>query len=212
VLSQLYYARRDLISAAISARRALEADHFLSDADAVLLRAFFSHYDLGQFSQARNRCEEGTRRFPDDFRFIECRLSIMLSPIGEPDPDAAWAMRARADSLTPEATRALRSHIRKMKVGGILARADMPDSARTVLTAARAGPEVDPDQNLYGYEAIMRTILGDHDEAVRLLRSYVTANPDHAEGFVSGVEGDLHWFWRPLRAHPQFAALLEAGS
>jgi eukaryotic-like serine/threonine-protein kinase len=210
-LNRLYYERRDLISAAISARQALEADYYLADADEVLSRAFFSHYDLGQFPQARSRCLEGARRFSDDFRFVDCGLWMMLAPVGEADPDSAWVLRERADSLTPPVERAMWSRVRKLMVGGVLARAGMADSARSVLSEARPGPEVDPDQQLYGLEAFMWTLLGDLDEAVRLLRLYLTANPDHAEGFRRGVHGELHWWWRPLRAHPQFEGLLRPG-
>jgi eukaryotic-like serine/threonine-protein kinase len=207
LLSRLYYDRRDRMSAALAAREALRADYYLADADAVLHRAFMAHYDLAQFTEARGRCEEGGRRFPEDYNFVDCRLLLLLSPVEGPDPDRAWTLRARADSLTPPAIRPLWSHTRQMMVGGVLARAGMADSARSVLADARAGPDVDPDQELLGFEAIMRTLLGDRDEAVRLLRRYVTGNPDHVAGFLE-VEGELHWWWRPLRDHPDFRALL----
>jgi hypothetical protein len=72
------------------------------------------------------------------------------------------------------------------------------------LEAARAGPDIDPGQELVGYEAIMRTMVGDEDVAVQQLRRYVAANPDHQ--FLE-VEGDVHWWWRPLRDHPGFATV-----
>lgn len=212
LLSRLYYDRRDLLSAALAAREALRADYYLADADAVLHRAFSAHFDLGQFSEAQGRCAEGARRFPDLHQFVDCRLWLMVAPWAEaePDPDAAWSLRARADSLTPSQVRPLQSHIREIAVAGVLARAGMPDSARTVLAQVDAGPEIDPDQHLLGYEAIIRVILGEQDEAVRQLRRYVTGNPDHAEGLLR-AGGELHWFWRPLRDHPDFQTLLRPG-
>jgi eukaryotic-like serine/threonine-protein kinase len=211
LLTRLYYERRDLLSAALAAQNALQADYYLADADAVLERAFLSHFDLGQFSQAQARCEEGAARFPENFRFVDCQLSMMLTTAVDADVARAWALVDRADALTPERERVLRSHIRQMMVGAILARAELPDSARAVLMDARGDPGIDPEQELLGFEAIARTRLGDYDEAIRLLRRYVTANPDHARGFLSGVEGDLHWFWRPLRNHPDFAEFLRLG-
>ena len=94
-------------------------------------------------------------------------------------------------------------------VGGVLARANLPDSARSVLIEARGGPEIDPGQERPGYEAIMWAILGDQDEAVGQLMRYVSANPDHRR---FQVQGDLHWWWRPLRDHPDFAALAAPGA
>jgi hypothetical protein len=79
----------------------------------------------------------------------------------------------------------------------------MTDSANAVLRRARADFEVDENQELAGYEAAIRTVLGDYDEAVSLLRRYVALNPGHS----FNVDGDLHWWWRPLRDQPGFAAV-----
>lgn len=208
-LSHLHYQRKDRISAALAARQALRADAYLSDADHTLNRLFWAHYDLGQFAEAGRTCTEGTARFPEDVRFKQCQLWMMITPTGQPDPDAAWRLLAEVDSLTPPQPRPLVHRVGQMIVGGVLARAGMPDSARRVLADARAGPTVDPEQELYGYEAIMRTLLGDYDEATRRLKRYVSANPHHA--FLE-VEGDLHWWWRPLRHHPEFDDVAASGS
>lgn len=208
-LSRLHYERKDLISAALEARQALQADAYLNEADDTLNRLFWSHYDLGQFAEAGRTCREAAARFPDDPRFEQCQLWMMITPTGEPDPRTAWDLLARVDSLVPPDRRAFEHRVTQMIVGGVLARANLPDSARRVLVDARGGPEVDPDQELPGYEAIMRTLLGDEDEAVRLLKRYVSANPHHS--FIR-VEGDLHWWWRPLRDHPEFDAVVSPGS
>ncbi len=208
-LSRLYYERKDRISAALAARQAVQADAYLANADNTFDRLFWSHYDLGQFSEARRTCNEAAVRFPGDPRFKECQLWMMIAPTDDPEPEAAWELLSRVDSLTPPDRGPLQHRIAKMIVGGVLARANMPDSARSVLVDARVGPEVDPDQELYGYEAIMRTMLGDEDEAVQRLRRYVAANPHHS--FIE-VEGDLHWWWRPLRDHPGFGGVAAPGS
>ena len=49
-------------------------------------------------------------------------------------------------------------------------------------------------------EAIMRALLGDFDEAIDLLTSYVAVNPGHEFDF----DRELHWHYRPLRDHPAF--------
>jgi TolB-like protein len=203
-----YYERRDVIRGALTARQALDADSYLREAPVTLDRLFWAHYDLGQFSEAGRTCKEGEGRFPKDVRFKECALWMMITPTGEADPDAAWRLAAEVDSLAPTEDRPFESRLTRIIVGGVLARAAMPDSARSVLLAARAEADVDPEQRLPGYEAIMRAILGDRDEAVARLKRYISANPDHQ----FQVEGDLHWWWRPLRDHPEFAAVIARGS
>ena len=210
LLSSIHHERKDLMSAALSAREALRADAFLANAHTVLNGLFFAHYNLAQFTEARNACQDGARQFPRDPNFHNCRLWLMLAPVSEPDPELAWELSARADSLTPPQARPFQSALRRILVGGVLARAELPDSARAVLESARVGPDVDPDQDLVGLEALIQTMLGDQDEAVRLLRRYAVGNPDHMAGFLE-VDGGLHWWWRPLRDHADFRSLLRPG-
>ena len=68
-----------------------------------------------------------------------------------------------------------------MDLGGTIARAGLADSARSVLLRARdmGNPEIDATQELLHIEAYMRSLLGDNDEAIDLLKRYVAANPDH---------------------------------
>ena len=132
---------------------------------------------------------------------------MLISPWAEPDVDRAWRLSQALGPLLPESLRELEGHRSHMVVGGVLARAGLADSARSVLIAARAGREVDPDQQLASDEAIMRTLLGDYDEAIDLLTNYVAMNPGHD----FDIGRDLHWHWRPLRDHPAFRRVAEAG-
>ena len=208
-LSQIYYYERaDRIRGALTARQALTADSYLRDASGTLDRLFWAHYDLGQFAEAGRTCQEAGARFSADRRFKQCELWMMITPVGEADPAAAWTLLEQVDTLTPPALRPFQHRVSEIVVAGVLARSNLPDSARSVLLDARGGPEEDPGQELPGYEAIMRTILGDFDEAVQQLRRYVSAHPDHQ--FIE-VEGDLHWWWRPLRDHPGFAEVAAPG-
>jgi hypothetical protein len=74
-----------------------------------------------------------------------------------------------------------------------------------VLERARPDRSVDPSQETLSIEAFARTILGDRDEAIALLKRYVAANPSHA--FTRG--GDISWWWRDLKSDPRFAQLTE---
>jgi len=118
----------------------------------------------------------------------------------------AWRLLARLDSTTPLPHRLAEHHRAQMFVGAALARAGLKDSASHVLVAARGGRDVDPEQELLSLEAFGRTLLGEPDQAIDLLKRYVAANPTHS--FQRG--GDIFWWWRELRKDPRFAQLERA--
>jgi len=195
VLSHLYY-RDNRALAVLAARTAYQEDAYLEVADEVLARLFNGNYDLEEFTQARRWCEEGQRRFPRDARFTECELLLMTTREGQPDPARAREMVAALDTLLTEHDHPLRMGYARLMEAGVLARAGMPDSADAVMRRARdmVAPEDDPHRELVQFEAAMRAMMGDADEAIALLQRYAAANP--AESF------DHHWWWRDLRGRP----------
>ncbi|HYT82968.1 MAG TPA: hypothetical protein VEK86_05930, partial [Gemmatimonadales bacterium] len=205
-LSHLYYQHGidDPVAAVLAARRAYEEDAYLAVAHDVLWRLFTGSYDLDQQTQAQHWCAEGARRFPRSFRFVECQLWVMTGEGAPPEVARAWRLLARMDSLTPEPQRAYQ-HLRgQMVVGGVIARAGLKDSARRVLERSRGTPELDPDLELVSFEAFMRTLLGDQDQAIDLLKRYVAANPEVSYTARS-------WWWRDLSKNPRFREILAAG-
>ena len=96
----------------------------------------------------------------------------------------------------------------KMAVAAVLARAGLADSARHVLVSARGDKESDPAGELLHIEAYVRTLVGDKDEAIRLLGQYLTANPEHRDGFAA----DNAWRWRSLRDDKRFRQMVGSGS
>ncbi len=185
ILSYLYYQRRDVVDANRAARSAYEADAFLASADAILYRLFVTSYDLELFIPATDWCQKGQRRFPNNPQFSQCALMLMSTNAADPDIGRAWQLARDA---------------------AVIARAGLPDSARHVLERSKGNAEVDPQKELPGYEAVVRVMLGDRDEALRLLDEYFTANPKHREGFRKSV----HWWWRPIQSDPRFKALIGA--
>lgn len=199
-LSHLYY-RDDIPSAVLAARRAYEEDAYLDVANEVLWRLSLGSYDLEQFDQMKRWCDEGGRRFPQDFRFTECQLWWMTTPASQPAAPQAWQLLARLDSLTPEPRQEYEHARGLLLVGGVLARAGAADSARAVLQRAdaAAGYGVDPTRELQQVAAYMWTLLGRNDNAIRLLKQYAGANP--------GSSFEHHWWWRALRGDPAFQDL-----
>jgi len=205
-LSVLYYQRRDLVEANRAARSAYEGDAYLAAADAVLFRLFVTSYDLELFMPAIDWCDRGRRRFPANPNFAHCKLMMMSSKAVDPDVGLAWQLADEVVRLTPERDRPYRRLYEQIYVAAALTRAGLPDSARHVLERSEGNAEIDPQRELLGYVAFVRVMLGDKDEALRLLDQYLVANPKHREGFRKIV----HWWWRPLQNDQRFKALIGA--
>jgi serine/threonine-protein kinase len=206
VLSVLYYQRRDLVEANRAARSAYEEDAYLASAEAILFRLFVTSYDLELFMPASDWCAKGHRRFPANPLFVQCQLMMMTTNAADPDVESAWRLANEVVRLTPERTRPYTQLYEQIFVAGVLARAGLADSARHVLARSKGNAEIDPQKELLGYEAFVRVMLGDKDEALRLLDEYLVANPKHREGFRKIV----HWWWRPIQDDPRFKALIGA--
>ena len=94
-----------------------------------------------------------------------------------------------------------------MLVAGALARAELVDSADQVLIRARGNPEIDAERALVTLEGFIRTLMGDTDQALRLLQSYYAFNPHHRHEDTE----DVHWWWRDLQDDPRYQALMREG-
>jgi hypothetical protein len=115
---------------------------------------------------------------------------------------------AELEELTTERDWRFRRLRAQMLVAGALARAGLADSARNLLVSSRGDADVDPARTLVNLEAFIRTLLGDRDEAVDLLRSYMVFNPHHRDEATE----DIHWWWRSLQDDPRFQALMRSGN
>ena len=200
LLSHLYSQPgiEDPALSAIAARRAYEADRYLRSADDILQQLFMTTLNLEQFAQARMWCEEGSGRFPDDPRFEECRLWLMVTPGANPDVEEAWRIVQEIESHSVDP---LLDLVRaRMLTAGVLARAELTDSARAVLERAHDDylAAEDPTQETVGVEAMVWLLLGEEDHAIDLIKRYAVAR----HGFVRG--GNVLWWWRDLQDHPRF--------
>jgi len=203
-LSYVYYAPEldDIPSALAAARNGYEADAYLENADETIYRLFWGNMDTQALTQARRWCNEGGRRFPNAWWTVDCQLWLLVTPeVAQPSVDEAWRLRARFDSLTESRSGRTRADY---LVGGVLARAGLTDSARNVFdrTRERISPEFDPDLDLYAVEAYVRTLSGDLDVAIDLLKQYQAANPEHDFSKQLGT-----WWWREVRNHPRYREL-----
>jgi TolB-like protein len=199
-LSMLFAGMGDNVQAVLGARRALEEDAYLRGIDRIYDRLFYAQYDLEQFRDAGTWCDEGYRRFPANYRFTECRLWLMAAPNQPADPDSAWQLLARLDSLAPASLRPFKRGVGEIMVAGVLRKASLPDSANAVLGRVDHGENVDPQRQLRVYEAAVQATTGDEEGAIQALSRWVASTP----GGTLGPTGDLHWWWRSIRHRPDF--------
>jgi len=195
------YGQDNVAEEVVAATRAYDEDAYLENANLVLWRLFNGSMNLGNFNNARQWCNEGNRRFPDDYRFVSCQLRLLTASGTDPDVDRAWALLARQDSVVPPSRQPFERVRGELLVGGVLARAHQQDSARAVINRAaqQLTPEFDPTQELVLTEAYVRLLNGNQDRSVDLLTRYAAAHPD---AFTSN-EGEIQWYWRDLQNNPR---------
>ena len=196
-LSQLLGAARgEHLEAEAAARKALEKDAYLAEAEAIHVQLFASTLARGAFSDADHWCREGEARFPDDPNFLECRFTL-LGWTGRTPADLAAAQRELARLDTIPMLDAGRPY-REMLVVAILARAGLADSARALMRAIRHRY---PNEPLGLPIASVYLLLGQPDSALSALTVLLRTNPTWREYI-----GNHYWF-RTLQHDPRFIAL-----
>jgi serine/threonine-protein kinase len=208
VLSHLLVFTGRHVDGNLAARDAYKADPYLTDANKTVWRLFQTSLDLDNSQQAKQWCDEGVRRFPTDYRFVECRLWQLTLAGQTPPPtaEAIWAANDRflASNKVDKPEFAKR---KGMMISAIaLVRAGLPDSARSVLTRAQANEAIDPGGDLIWLEVLARAQLGDKDRAISLYGRYLSAHPQ-VRAFASR---DETWWFTPIKDDPKYKALVGA--
>ena len=129
---------------------------------------------------------------------------MLTTRVGSTNVDSAWGLLEKLEQRLPERRREFYRREGQMLVAAAIARAGIADSARNVLLRARGNLEIDPDRALYPLETLVRTILGDTDEAISVLREYMVSNPHHRDEETENV----HWWYRDLQNDPRYQELM----
>ena len=205
-LSHLYNQtpNNTLVDVNLAARRALEADAFLSNANVIMNRLFLSSYDMGQFPDADHWCQELGRRFPTTMDASACELFLETTKARQPNVAQAWTLADSATRRAPESDRDFRRLYFNMLVGIVLARAGQADSARHMIERSKGNAEIDPTRDLTLLGAYAYVALGDKDQAINLLKLYLSANERRRAGFAD----DPGWQLRSLAEDPRFKQLV----
>lgn len=210
-LSHLLLYKGDVAEAKLNAVEAYARDAFLESANLTIWRIFSASWALQDEVEARRYCDEGARRFPDDFRFSQCALMLYALPGVRPDVPRAWALLDDFTHLSPPQVRDVNHQRGRAYVAVALASANLPDSARAVLRATAADASIDPLHEVALASSIAYARLGDGEDAVRQLELYLTANPNGLEGYRSqAARRSLPWYHQSLLDEPAFRALVGA--
>jgi eukaryotic-like serine/threonine-protein kinase len=204
-LSHLYHFTDRITDANLTALRAYKADPYLTDVNRTVLRLFRTSVDLGNAQQSKQWCDEGARRFPTDFRFVECRLWLLTLPDQDPRPkaDQIWKTYDAYLAANKQDKPDFAKKKGQMLAGIALVRAGLTDSARSVISQAQGNEKLDPAGDLMQLEAMARAQLGEKDKAISLLRRHLAAHPQQQTG--KGREET--WWFKPLENEPGYKAL-----
>jgi eukaryotic-like serine/threonine-protein kinase len=204
-LSKVLQATGQLAEANLLAHRAYEADAFLTESDDLLFRLYYTSRDLGKQAEAVRWCETGLQRFPQDWHFTYCQLSILAEPdstrASDPEADIAkaWQLLGQLERISPPEERAYLPRW-QIEVAGIIGQAGLRDSAEAVIRRARtAAPD---DREMDFQEAVARMAMGDREGTLRLLARDIENNPRFRQ-YVRASPA-----FRPLWDDPRFQALV----
>ena len=202
IMSETLLHQGRFAEAVEAANRAFDADVFLDVEASTLHALFYATLQPGPTDDAIRWCDEGLRRFPDGPNFLRCRLLIMGTfPQVEPDVDRAWELFRQLLDAVPDREEEDWRLFGGAHVAQVLAREGLADSARAVLRAVRG--EVTPPR-LATHEAKVHLLLGDEEEALRLLRLSLTYDSD-----TSYLARD--WWFEELHDNPGFRELVGLG-
>ncbi|MBA2627006.1 MAG: hypothetical protein H0U85_03270, partial [Gemmatimonadales bacterium] len=203
-LAHLLNAKSETSEGKLAALRAYEADPYLTNASVVVWRLFQNSLDLEDQPEANKWCNEGLRRFANDPHFIECQIWLYALKGEKPDVQRAWKLLGEYAAKYPANRREYATKRGSMLVAMSIARAGLTDSAKAVATRSRVDPGGDPTRELAFLEAIVRTMVGEKDEALRLLNTFYAANPQQLEG----LSHDETWWFKDLRDDPRYRSLI----
>lgn len=180
--------------AGIAAERAIEADAFNEMNLDLLFNVAYTAVQRGEYVDALRLTALGRDQYPNEPTFPAIELLVLASPAApEPDVDDAWRLVMLLEERLPDMASQW-----ELLAAAALARTGLADSARAVISRAS-----DPaDATALNYEANARLLLGDREEALRLLAGYLEMQPQRR-----GQVATDPW-WESLRGDTEFETLL----
>jgi DNA-binding SARP family transcriptional activator/TolB-like protein len=183
VLSYVQTVRGQPAEGRIAAARALEGDAYLADSQDLYFGLFASALTSDSLPSAERWCLRAQRVHPRDSRFLECELTLLRERSHGPgDVERAWQLVARLDTLDPPRNGRASGYApiyRRVVAAAVSARAGDTLRARAELAAARraAVGSRSLSLDLAFDQAYVHLVLGEREEALRLLREVISERP-----------------------------------
>ncbi|MEP7347263.1 MAG: protein kinase, partial [Gemmatimonadaceae bacterium] len=203
-LGEVFFADGRFPEASAALHSAYEGDAYLTEVRDVVGLLFFVSLNTESFDEARRWCVLGQARYTEDPRFATCQF-LLLGWTGKTTRDVSEAWQQIAPLERGEFAPAFASQwgYFRLLTAAIAARAGMADSARAIVRAVRAGVSAQPSrERALDADAYVQLLLGERDEAARLLAELLRVKPQLRGQLVRSP-----WF-RDLVADPRFGTML----
>jgi tetratricopeptide (TPR) repeat protein len=207
-LSRLLQYAGEIAEANTAARRALEEDAYLADVQEIHQRLFRTALDLENYGEAAGWCDRGRHDFPENWRFVECRLAILAFRPGDGARlDSARAILRHLDEVDPpsnQVTPPYRYTYRRVLHTVVLARTDTRAARDTLddirdYVASRPGLRTTFDFD----QAHLSLLFGDTALALQSISRYLENIPQYRR-YVG-----RSFLFKPLRDDPRFQAIVD---
>lgn len=182
--------------------QAQQADAFLQSEPKILRWQILADLNLERYADARQTCARGARWYPLQLPFMNCEFVILGWSAGDLESAGrAWQLARKAEDRATPARRRDVYRTNLLMTAAILARGGYHDSARALLRRferTRQGVDVD---GFASDEAYVRLLLGEEDNAIALLKTFL-----HHNWAQRGYIVRTPWF-RSLQGNPAFVAM-----
>jgi len=205
-LSHLLINKANLPEAKLAAETAYNTDPFLTNVHLTVFRLFLASLDLGMRDEAEKWCAHGQARFPENYRFIQCKLWLFALPATQPpDMNEVRKVYDAYVAASPANAQAFDKLKGRMMMGIAFVRANQLDSAKAIAENEQGDPSIDPRGELAYLGTIIFAQAGEPDKAIELLAKNMAANP-HQRAFAAN---DRSWWLKDLRSNPKYQALVK---
>jgi serine/threonine-protein kinase len=205
-LSHLLLNKGKPDEAKLAAEAAYNTDPYLANIELTIHRLVLVSLDQKDRVEAEKWCNTGRSRFPEHYRFTECKLWLYALPAStKPDMREVWKTYDDYVKVSPQNVQEFDKLKGKMMVGLAYLRAGMPDSAKALAASAQGDREIDPRAETVNLAAIIYAQAGDKDKAIDLVAKWLAANPQQR----ALASSNRTWWLDSLNGNPRYEALIK---
>ena len=192
--------------AKLAAENAYNTDPYLANVELTIHRLVLVSLDQKNRVEAEKWCNTGRSRFPEHYRFTECKLWLYALPAPtKPNMAEVWKTYEEYVKVSPQQLQDFDKLKGKMMVGLAYLRAGQPDSAQALAASSQGDREVDPRAETVNIAAIIYAQSGDKEKAIDLIAKWLAANPQQR----ALASANRTWWLESLNGDPRYEALIK---